>query len=162
MPFILTDERVIQPVTTGDITLAFRRFEGDERDRFDKAFSRIVGGPKKHFAASLEALFAEVATELCVWWAGPVDQSGKPVGTPYAAEAGVATVDEEGHPIAAYVPTQAQALAFFRHRESQPYWWSYINDYVWPKRKRKASERGPQVNEPDDVEAVTPGFLSSK
>lgn len=166
MAFILTKKRIIQPVQTGDVTFGFRRFEGEERDRFEKERARIANGPRKSYLTSLGDLCRQVAATLLVYWIGVLDEDGNPLGVPYLDENGKEVFDEAGRQ--AYTPTSIdQIMTVLLHRESLVYWDPYISHYLFPPTNRAEWAKGKKgADEPDlgvdEGEAVTPDFLSVK
>lgn len=136
MAFILSSKRKLyrHPYSDG-VVLTFRGFEGDERDRFDKEFSKIVNGPKKHYLGALAELAKQVALTLLVAWEGIEDDQGAPV------------------PL-----TDESKAAFFDDPEALKYWDAPISSYLWPT---KLTDRKPAEQAPEG-EAVTPDFLSSR
>lgn len=108
--FVLTTDRVIttHPYTDGTV-LKFRRFEGTERDEFDKQRSKLAG--RKNFWPKYVKLIQQVAARLCVEWEGIVDANKKPLEC-----------------------NDTNKAAFFAHPETEKYWWAPIYGYLNPQK----------------------------
>lgn len=106
--FVLSTERVVtrHPFLDG-VVLAFRRFEGEERDIYDKERSKLAG--RKGFAEKFKLLLQQVAARLCVEWEGVTDRNGKPLEC-----------------------NDTNKAAFFAHPEAEKYWWNQIFTYLHP------------------------------
>lgn len=117
--FVLTNQRVIHEVPldngTGIVTIKFRTFEGDERDRYEKSYSKIAGA--KSFPDKYQELVRQVAQTLIVGWDGVVDDEKQPV--PFNDE---------------------NLKAFLAHPESEVYWFTAIRRYLSPRVLQKAEE----------------------
>jgi hypothetical protein len=125
--FVLTTQRVIHEVPfkneTGIVTIRFRSFEGDERERYEKNYSKIAG--TKSFPEKNRELMRQVAQTLIVGWEGVVDGDKKPI--PFNEE---------------------NLKAFLAHPEAELYWFSAIRRYLNPLILGPSDEL-----QPDELEA---------
>lgn len=133
--FVLSSGRVVTdyPYTDG-IVLSFRRFEGEERDEFDKQRSKLVG--RKGFPAKLGVLLQQTAARLCVGWQNVAGEDQKLLEL-----------------------TDANKAAFFAHPETEKYWWSPIWNYLYPS---KVVPGGAETPESDRPEAEDPDFFTTR
>lgn len=120
--FVLTTERVIHEVPfdngTGIVTIRFRGFEGDERERYEKNIAKISG--IKNFPEKFQELMRQVAQTLIVGWDGIVGPDKQPL--PFTPE---------------------NLKAFLDHPEAEVYWFTAIRRYVTPRVLQPVNELKP-------------------
>lgn len=124
--FVLTTDQVITdyPYTDGTV-LKIRRFEGTERDEFDKQRSKLVG--RKNFWEKYVKLLEQVGARLCVGWAGIVGPDGQPLEC-----------------------NAANKALFFAHPETKKYWWVPVYGYLNPQKADAQVEASGDLMEAED------------
>ena len=128
--FVLSSGPVVTdyPYTDG-VTVSFRRFEGEERDIFDKQRSAISG--RKGFDAKFKMLLQQVAVRLCTGWKGITGPDQQPIEC-----------------------TDANKAEFFAHPDAQKYWWVPIFTYLFPSKVADQVD-GPELPEAEDPDFFT-------
>ena len=119
---VLTNERVIHQVTLrnaeGPVTIKFRSFEGDERDKYDTALSLITGTPE--YAEKYQQLMRDTAMQLLVGWEGVV--------SPVVEEVNGEKVNKmEPVPF-----TPENLRSFVYSPEAEVYWYTALRRYISP------------------------------